>query len=396
MIVEITGDPREYPWGSPTAIPEFLGREPDGRPKAELWLGTHPGAPARLVDREGSLSDVAGELPFLLKVLAAGAPLSLQAHPTPEQARAGFAREEAAGIPRDAPHRNYKDDSAKPELILALEDGFRALCGFRPVAETRAVLGSAGVARLAPLLDRLRDDDDLRDVFRWLLERGPGVDGLVAAVTEIAAHAEGESWAAARLLAAHHPGDPGIAISLLLHAVTLRAGQVLHLPAGNIHAYLAGIGIELMAASDNVLRGGLTSKHVDVPELLEVLDFRPGPVPLLDSADAGGPGARVFATDEGLVLAVVDEDAVRRGVTLAAAQPTIVLATADGLRVRDEGEVVADGWAFQFGHGIPTPAVTEERALERGRALYLTPGTQLRLAGGGSLVAAWREPEAGG
>src|SRR5690606_8215228 len=123
--------------------------------------------------------------------------------------------------------------------------------------------------------------------------------------------------------------------------------------------------------SDNVLRGGLTTKHVDVPELLEVLDFTPGPVPRLASVDAGGPGARAFATDEGLVLAVVEEEAIGRGVTLAAREPTIVLATGDGVRVRDGGEALqADGWAFAFGHGIPTPAATEERELRRGQALY--------------------------
>lgn len=271
MFVEITNEPRDYAWGSTTLIPELLGVAPDGRPQAELWLGTHPGSPARLVGRDGDLRDVAGELPFLLKILAAGAPLSLQAHPTTAQAREGFARENAAGIPIDAPHRNYKDPHAKPEMIYALSDEFRALCGFRPVAATRTVLdvGSPG------LFPQLRTDADIRPVFEWLLSGDAEVASVVEAVTGAAQDAEGASWATVRVLAEHYPGDPGIAISLLLNTIVLGRGEALYLPAGNIHAYLSGLGIELMGPSDNVLRCGLTPKHVDVPELLRVVDFTP-------------------------------------------------------------------------------------------------------------------------
>ncbi|MFW8745167.1 type I phosphomannose isomerase catalytic subunit, partial [Mesorhizobium japonicum] len=174
MFTEITNTPRDYAWGSTTAIARLLGRAPSGRPEAELWLGAHPGSPSRLVGREGTLLDVVdGRLPFLLKVLAAEQPLSLQAHPTPVQAEEGFAREEAAGIPIDAPERNYKDAFHKPELIYALSDPFRALCGFRPVEETRTVLlPVAGDPRIAPLLDRLRTDADLRPVVEWLITGG--------------------------------------------------------------------------------------------------------------------------------------------------------------------------------------------------------------------------------
>ena len=253
--------------------------------------------PALVGDDRTLLDVVDGRLPFLLKVLAAAAPLSLQAHPTPAQAAEGFAREEAAGVPIDAPHRNYKDAFHKPELIYALSDPFRALSGFRPVAETRAVLEPvADDARIAPLLERLDDDDALRDVFAWLIAGGDDVDDLVAAVVEASATADGPSWQTVRTLADTYPGDPGIAISLLLHTVELRPGEVLYLPAGNIHAYLEGLGIELMAASDNVLRGGLTPKHVDVPELLSVLDFRPLPAPYL-APEEPEPGVRVFRPD---------------------------------------------------------------------------------------------------
>lgn len=334
MFVGITNTPRDYAWGSTTAIAGLLGVPPSGRPEAELWLGAHPGSPSRLVGRDGTLADVVpGRLPFLLKVLAAGSPLSLQAHPAPEQARAGFERENAAGIPLDAPERNYRDAFHKPELIYALSDPFTALSGFRPVEATRAVLDPvAGDARIAPLLDRLTDGGDLREAFSWLISRGPGVEELTTAVVEAAQTLEGASWATARLLAEHYPGDPGIPISLLLHTISLKPGEVLYLPAGNIHAYLGGLGIELMASSDNVLRGGLTPKHVDVPELLSVLDFRPRPAPYLEP-ERPQPGVAVFRPDvPDFALTVVSPDAAARGVDVAipGGGPAIALAVYGG------------------------------------------------------------------
>lgn len=366
MFVEITNTPRDYAWGSTTAIAELLGRTPSGGPEAELWLGAHAGSPAQLVGEERTLLDVVdGRLPFLLKVLAAAAPLSLQAHPTPAQAAEGFARENAAGVPLDAPTRNYKDAFHKPELIYALSDPFRALSGFRPAEETRAVLAPvAGDPRIAPLLDRLTDDDSLRDVFAWLIGHGDGVDDLVDAVVEASATADGPSWQTVRTLADHYPGDPGIAISLLLHTVELHPGEVLYLPAGNIHAYLEGLGIELMASSDNVLRGGLTPKHVDVPELLSVLDFRPLPAPYLAPHEQE-PGVRVFRPSvPDFALTVIDADAAERGVEVRLDGPAIVLCT--------EGEVAVEGG--------PT--------LARGRALYAAGEPWLGLRGPGTVFVA--------
>ena len=365
MFVEISNTPLPYAWGSTTAIAELLGTAPSGRPEAELWLGAHPGSPSRLVGRSGTLADVVpGRLPFLLKVLAAASPLSLQAHPTTEQAAAGFAAENAAGIPLDAPERNYKDAFHKPELIYAVSDPFRALCGFRPVADTRTLLlPVSGDQRIAPLLERLVDDSSLRAVFGWLITRGDGVDELIAAVVEASATADDVSWDTVRLLADHYPGDPGIAISLLLHTAVLRPGQVLYLPAGNIHAYLEGLGIELMAASDNVLRGGLTPKHVDVPELLKVLDFRPLPLPLLEP-EVPQPGVAVFRPDvPDFVLTVVSPDAAAAGVTLPLTGPAIALCTS--------GAVTVDG-----------------RELERGHAAYVVDETSLTVSGNGMVFVA--------
>jgi len=366
MFVEITNTPRDYAWGSTSAIAELLGSTPSGAPEAELWLGAHPGSPSRVVGDDRTLLDVVdGRLPFLLKVLAAAAPLSLQAHPTPAQAAAGFARENEAGVPIDAPHRNYKDAFHKPELIYALSDPFRALSGFRPVAETRAVLEPvADDDRIAPLLSRLTGDDALRDVFAWLIGGGDEVGDLVAAVVEASATSEGPSWQTVRTLADVYPGDPGIAISLLLHTVELKPGEVLYLPAGNIHAYLEGLGIELMASSDNVLRGGLTPKHVDVPELLSVLDFRPLPAPYL-AAEEPEPGVRVFRPDvPDFVLTVVDPAAAARGVEVRLDGPAIVLCTAGGVELE----------------GGP--------AIGRGDAVYVDGETWLGMRGDGTVFVA--------
>ncbi|BDZ53728.1 mannose-6-phosphate isomerase, class I [Agromyces marinus] len=322
MFVAIRNTPRDYAWGSRTAIAEFMGVEPSGGPEAELWLGAHAGSPSKLLDAvEGGPSDLADliaadpvaalgpevagrgpRLPFLMKVLAAGRPLSLQAHPTPEQARAGFEREEAEGPAIDAFDRNYKDPYAKPELVVAVSERFEALSGFRPIEEVAGIVATlraadAASARPQPgaidlLTARLDGPDGLRETVAWLLLDGRGGDSGEAAwlIERVAALAAGDEalatpYAASFLtvldLAAEYPGDPGIVISLLLNRVTLRRGEALFLDAGNIHAYLEGLGIELMAASDNVLRGGLTPKHIDVPELLEVLDFTPMAPPLL-------------------------------------------------------------------------------------------------------------------
>ena len=301
MFVGLTNTPRDYAWGSPTAIADLLGRARSGGPEAEYWLGTHPGSPSHLRDPSehggAKLLSELTTLPFLLKVLAADAPLSLQAHPTQAQAQAGFEQENALGIPLDAPNRNYRDSQHKPELIYALSDEFVALCGFRPVAATRTLLAALGDDPLiAAFRARLADDDSLPPLLEWLLSRSEGVDELVAQVVERSTMLDGAEFTMVGELAAAYPGDPGIVVALLLNRVVLSPGQALYLPAGNIHAYLRGVGIELMSASDNVLRGGLTPKHIDVTELLGVLDFRAGPPPLM-APDDPAAGVRVFRPD---------------------------------------------------------------------------------------------------
>ncbi len=368
MLLRITNAARPYPWGSHDAIAAFRGLPPSGGPEAEVWLGTHPGSPALLADEPATTLAAwlaahrpGVSVPFLVKILAAAAPLSLQAHPTPEQARAGFAREEGAGIPIDAPHRNFRDDNAKPEMIVALSDPFLALCGFRAVAESRAELAAVGDARLDPLVERLVDESALHDVVPWLLRRGPEVDAVLDALR---AWAEGDPSLTAstvRRLAAAYPGDPGVAISTLMHTVRLAPGEALYLPAGNLHAYLEGLGIEVMATSDNVLRGGLTSKHVDVDELLRVVDFRPITEPRMQPAVEGR--RRVFRPD-------VPDFAVQV-VTVDGAEETVPL---DGpaIAIALDGDCLLDG--------------TE--TVRRGEAVYVDECDALVVGGRGTLLVA--------
>jgi mannose-6-phosphate isomerase len=302
---------RDYDWGSTTAIPRLLGVPPTGLPQAELWMGAHPSAPSRLAgdgtlaeriaaDPGGELGDAVlaefgARLPFLVKVLAAERPLSLQAHPTREQARAGYAAENARGVPLDAPTRNYRDQSHKPELLCALTP-FRALGGFRALPDTVRLLDRLGVPELAPYRELLAAPDGLRQVVTAVLTLPAGrraelVDAVAAACQAGPDGGFAAERRAAAELAAAYPGDPGVVIALLLNHVELAPGQALFMPAGNLHTYLSGTGVEIMANSDNVLRGGLTGKHIDVPELLRVLDFTAGPPPLVPPRP--GPGGEV-------------------------------------------------------------------------------------------------------
>ena len=301
MIYRLQNPIQPYAWGSRRFIAELCGKAaPTSEPEAELWMGAHPLAPSEALgdnqrrslltllsaDPQAMLGErVArrfGRLPFLLKVLAAEQPLSLQAHPSLAQAREGFAREERLSVPRAATSRNYKDDNHKPELVVALTP-FSALCGFRPLSSTQRLLAELDLPALTEALTPRANETSAqtlqRAFTRWLSAPASENAPLVSAIAERASELlHGRSAFAAELgwltrLALLHPGDAGCVCALLLNLVELSRGQALYLPAGNLHAYLEGAAIEIMANSDNVLRGGLTSKHVDVPELLRVLDF---------------------------------------------------------------------------------------------------------------------------
>ena len=338
---------RHYPWGSRTVIPELLGEQsPADRPYAELWMGAHPDAPSVLSDgtpldkaiaqrSEGLLGPEVRErfgdrLPFLMKVLAAEQPLSLQAHPTNEQAQAGFAAEEAAGVPRDDSTRTFKDPFHKPELLLALTP-FEALCGFRPVEESLHCLAKLQVPELKPTIAALARGG-LRAAIPQLLALPPEhraalVSAVaVAAARFVAAHdpefINTYRWAAS--LAETYPGDPGVVISLMCNHLKLAPGEAVFLPAGNLHAYLSGAGVEVMASSDNVLRGGLTVKHVDLAALIEVLDFTDGRVPVIHPV-LGPGGLRYPVPIEDFDLTRIQLDT--QAGSLATRGPQILLCT---------------------------------------------------------------------
>ncbi len=307
-----------YAWGDRTFIPAMLGRRPSQAPCAEAWFGAHPVAPSQL---EGLETDFAafidadpagvlgprvlgahGELPFLLKLLSAAGPLSIQVHPNAQRAAAGFAQEDAAGIPIDASHRRFKDPHHKPELVVALTD-FDALCGFRTPSERAAVLATAPeLAEVLPLREptphALRDalaayyaadEATVQRVLRSWVHR------LRSSSEQ--ARSEDDRWVLKihdATCGADDAPDRGLPFALLLHRLRLRPGQALFLPAGVPHAYLGGAAVELMANSDNVIRAGLTRKHVDPQALLEMVHFDAGPPRILESIPRGDEGASTY------------------------------------------------------------------------------------------------------
>lgn len=306
-MFELKNSIRDYHWGSTQEITELLGQPATISPQAELWLGAHPGCPSTVLgsgqplheaiaaDPELTLGeDICaryGRLPFLFKVLSASQPLSIQVHPTLDQARERFAKEEAAGVPRNAANRNYKDDNHKPEMLYALTD-FVALSGFRSpqdiVADFRLFLprlSTNDTKIVDELIHLLEGAEPLGHTLSYVLTGGQGISDLVlnlcGAVSADPALQENVQLAELVRINEIYPGDAGVLVALLLNLVFLKPGEAISLGAGNVHAYLRGLGIEVMANSDNVLRGGLTSKHIDVPELLEISIAEPSAAPLL-------------------------------------------------------------------------------------------------------------------
>ena len=342
MLAPLTNRPLDYAWGSTALLADLEGRTPSGANEAEIWFGDHPANPAVTAGGERLDEWLAAHdqpaLPYLLKLLAAASPLSIQAHPSKSQAEAGFAREEAAGIPRDAAARTYRDANHKPELIVALSDEFRALAGLRPLDGTRALLrelGSAG-AVVADRLDGTREAT--AEALTWLLSdaAAPAVSAVIAAARAASSEEFAEEFALAAALDERYPGDPGIVVALLMNLVTLRRGEGLFVPAGVLHAYLEGLGVEIMAASDNVLRGGLTPKHIDADELVSVLDATDEVVPVVHAA-ADAPGIERYDVPiADFALRVVRPESAQ-GVDVPITGVTIALVTT--------GEFVLEGRA---------------------------------------------------
>jgi mannose-6-phosphate isomerase len=329
-FLELHNPVKHYEWGSNQWIPQLLGKEnPEGRPWAEMWMGSHPGSPSKVSfgEAEISLGDLIatdppyylgkqvavqyGTLPFLLKLLAADRPLSIQAHPSLPQAQEGFQRENIVGPALEDPRRNYKDPNHKPEIICALTP-FTGMCGFREPEEIRRLLeGFLEISKeptvaerslalpetmlsglrsgMAALLCALQEADSatalknfLDALFSLSAEAREGLGGYIrvfapGASSDVSGRygVSAEQWELMLRFAELYPNDPALISPLYLNVFHLEPGEAVFLDAGTLHAYIYGFGVELMANSDNVLRGGLTPKHIDLGELQKVLDFKP-------------------------------------------------------------------------------------------------------------------------
>ncbi|MDR2500587.1 MAG: mannose-6-phosphate isomerase, class I [Treponema sp.] len=375
---------KKYAWGSPAWIPRLVGAaNPAGEPWAELWMGTHPEGPSQ-AELDGALpflghliqqnprfylgphgAEAFETLPFLLKCIAPAQPLSIQAHPDLRQARLGWERENQAGIPPGSANRNYRDPNHKPELLCALAP-FRALCGFRSLAAVREILdrfsrpGTEGLPKpLAVALSGLTAAPTLRDFFAALEEFPEETRSLLCAYTrqhgpELAKRhpAFAAEWRTAAYLAGLYPKDPAAIAPFYLHLLNLAPGEALFLPPGVLHAYLEGFGVEVMANSDNVLRGGLTAKQVDIQELLKIVNFTPFlPKILKAETPEGGSFARFPSVCREFSLGVLENQGGTAPLHLTG--PAIVLLI--------QGRVI-------LSQG------TERLALVKGESAFIAPG----------------------
>ena len=387
------GNPiREYAWGSRTAIAELLGQPtPSLRPQAEIWMGAHPNDPSQArcrggwtplpdllrEDPAGFLGEPAaarfdGELPFLFKVLAAAQPLSIQAHPGREQAREGFERENTAGIALGARERNYPDPHPKPELICALSP-FSALCGFRPIPAIARAFRESQVDVFATEIESLEREGDSKALERlFSAVWNAAADRIGRAIDQAVTNAERRSedpaarWLTA--IAALYPGDAGVLAPLFLNLVVLAPGEAMYLGAGELHSYLEGTGIEIMGNSDNVLRGGLTAKHVDVPELCRVLRFEPREAEILLPREIA-TGERIFETpaDEfELAVLTVEEGKPWRSARSRGVE--ILLAIEGEMTITDQG--AGESFALARGASVLIPNSVECYELAGAGVIY--------------------------
>jgi len=384
---------QEYAWGSYTAIPELLGEAfPGDKPQAELWMGAHPKAPSLVncdgkwtsllvlikKDPEAILGKTVAErfnngLPFLFKVLAIATSLSIQAHPSRTQASLGFARENEQGISLNAPDRNYKDENHKPECICALTT-FWALNGFRKIAEIRSRMEkicAKGLDRELDDLGRQPNSAGLKGFFQGLMKMD--AERKKKVISEALKNAKMLSkvdqafqWMVSLYNA--HPTDIGVFAPVFLNLICLEPGQAMFLPPGELHAYLDGVGIELMANSDNVLRGGLTPKHIDVPELLKVLNFEERNVNILRPQEISATERVYSSMAAEFVLSVIS---VQKGLTHLSAidrNIEILLCMAGNGCITDLG--TADQINISRGTSVMIPSAVNKYIVEGTATIY--------------------------
>lgn len=379
-IVPVEGVLKRYDWGDRGKLAGFLELSVDPEPVAEWWLGTHADGPA--IVRGGGkddtpISSLVGDLPWMLKVLAIGSPLSLQAHPDARQARAGFDEEVRREVPPDA--RRFRDPNAKPELLVALEPT-RALAGIRPAAETIAAVEGLRLRALDALLEPLREDPvggpgrRLATLLAMPPERARTVIAAAVAAADTVGREAASSTARAatliRLLGAANPDDPAVLAALLLHDLDLAPGEAIFIAPRMPHAYIEGFGLELMASSDNVVRGGLSRKPVDAAAFLATIDATPGPPPLLAAAMAGTDGRGRLWHPDGVAFGLTELglDARAGSIGLPVAGPAIALGLDGSVTIRSD-----DG---------------AEATLSRGTAVLIVGGSTVHVEGQGRVAVA--------
>jgi len=393
LIRKISNTARDYAWGSPTLISDYFAIEPTGGPMAEIWFGTHLGSPAKVEAGEAenaafeaqNLLDLrAGkQLPFLLKILAAGQPLSIQAHPNKDQALAGFERENATGIALDAPDRDYRDDHHKPEMIVALTE-FTALIGFRPRVDIVVAFQRLALQAQSLELNELEDAltsyiqmlrfGGVPELFRYLLGQRGQLAAVTAQLAQLATlsraidNIESANLALVPQLESLYPGDPGILVSQLMNLVVLQPMQAAELAAGCVHAYVSGLGVEIMANSDNVMRGGLTNKHINTEELLRVVDFGQEQVPTVESKQLAAGLVEYPSATEDYLLYRVDVSGANVLADIKLPNAAILLCTAGEVAVGD--------------------SLGERQVLRKGEAAYLADAKFYSFSGSGTAFLA--------
>jgi len=384
---------QEYAWGSKTAIQELLGKPvPSEKPMAEMWMGAHAKAPSKvLIDEqwrsldaviEESPESILGKrvaekfgnkLPFLFKVLAADRPLSIQVHPNLEQARAGFARENRLGIPLDAPNRNYRDDNHKPELLLAVTY-FSGLKGFRRIEEILGLMERIAPSGLAFELNQLRKKPEasgLKSFFNTLMtldkSRQNKILGEAVSLAEkLADQDPAFHWIVE--LNREYPQDMGIFSPVILNFVELRPGETMYLEAGELHSYLNGLAMELMANSDNVLRGGLTPKYIDMPELLKIADFETGPVLPVRPAELGNCESAYQTPAQEFLLSVISVDKKEAFESPRDRSVEILICMEGETNINDSGE--GEVLTLAKGQSVIVPSAVPQYRIDGTATLY--------------------------
>ena len=368
LIRKISNTARDYAWGSVDLIPDYFGIPATGGPMAEIWFGTHPASPTAVAGTDGDLLAFrdAKPLPFLLKILAAGQPLSIQAHPNKQQAVEGFERENAAGIALDDPQRDYRDDHHKPELIVALTE-FTALIGFRAKVDTIVAFQRLAMQAQSLELNELEDAltqyiqvlrfGGVEELFRQVLGLRGHLDDVTRQLATLAGlsksidNIETANLALVPKLEELYPGDPGVIIAQLMNVVVLQPMQAAELTAGEIHAYVAGLGIEVMANSDNVMRGGLTAKHINIQELLRVVQFGAREASVLEAKTVSTGLWQYPSQAEDYLLYRVEVSGTNLLADIQLPNAAIVVCTAGEIAVGDslgEREVLRKGEAAYF------------------------------------------------